>query len=251
MKYNSNIGFTLAEVLITLGIIGVVAAMTIPNLLANVSAGQYRSGLKKVAANLSQAGLVAQEQYDFNYASAELCSAMKQEDSYYYNPEQYQNRCALIGGTQKGATYLGYGATYGAPTYIKEKWKTKNVTVPYGPGSSHLYLLADGSIVGFPQYTPNAGRGSCTIEMGETLEEKLKDSDWKSSCVGFVDVNGVSKPNEETRCQDGRSNSAQYNLDNPCVVKSRDIKDIYPIAFHDTTAEPATVAGRYVLNSSK
>ena len=34
--------FTLAEVLITLGIIGVVAAMTIPNLIANVNAHKFR-----------------------------------------------------------------------------------------------------------------------------------------------------------------------------------------------------------------
>lgn len=36
-------GFTLAEVLITLGIIGVVAAMTIPTLIANTRAAQLKS----------------------------------------------------------------------------------------------------------------------------------------------------------------------------------------------------------------
>lgn len=40
-------GFTLAEVLITLGIIGVVAAMTIPTLIANNQKQQLLSGLKK------------------------------------------------------------------------------------------------------------------------------------------------------------------------------------------------------------
>ena len=40
-------GFTLAEVLITLGIIGIVAAMTIPTLIANTRSSQYRSRLKK------------------------------------------------------------------------------------------------------------------------------------------------------------------------------------------------------------
>lgn len=39
--------FTLAEVLITLGIIGVVAAMTIPTLIANARSQQYRSKFKK------------------------------------------------------------------------------------------------------------------------------------------------------------------------------------------------------------
>ena len=39
--------FTLAEVLITLGIIGVVAAMTIPTLIANIKGARIRTQLKK------------------------------------------------------------------------------------------------------------------------------------------------------------------------------------------------------------
>ena len=43
--------FTLAEVLITLGIIGVVAAMTIPNLISNVQKTKTVSQLKKLFQN--------------------------------------------------------------------------------------------------------------------------------------------------------------------------------------------------------
>ena len=39
--------FTLAEVLITLGIIGVVAAMTIPTLISNTNGAQFKTGFKK------------------------------------------------------------------------------------------------------------------------------------------------------------------------------------------------------------
>jgi len=49
-----NTGFTLAEVLITLGIIGVVAAMTIPTLVANSQKAQYVTALKKVYTNFNQ-----------------------------------------------------------------------------------------------------------------------------------------------------------------------------------------------------
>ena len=47
-------GFTLAEVLITLGIIGVVAAMTLPALVGNYKKAQTISQLKKVYSTLSQ-----------------------------------------------------------------------------------------------------------------------------------------------------------------------------------------------------
>lgn len=48
-------GFTLAEVLITLGIIGVVAAMSIPTLMTKTGTAEYRSGFKKAVAVLNQA----------------------------------------------------------------------------------------------------------------------------------------------------------------------------------------------------
>ncbi len=42
-----NFGFTLAEVLITLGIIGVIAALTLPNLIANYQKKVWATQLKK------------------------------------------------------------------------------------------------------------------------------------------------------------------------------------------------------------
>ncbi len=48
-------GFTLAEVLITLGIIGVVAAMTLPALVNQTNGVQYKVGLQKGYSVLSQA----------------------------------------------------------------------------------------------------------------------------------------------------------------------------------------------------
>ena len=48
-------GFTLAEVLITLAILGVVAALTIPGLLANTQGRQYSVGYKKAVSTFGQA----------------------------------------------------------------------------------------------------------------------------------------------------------------------------------------------------
>lgn len=56
-------GFTLAEVLITLGIIGVVAAMTLPSLVGKYKEKQHISQVKKAYSVLSQAFLMAKNEY--------------------------------------------------------------------------------------------------------------------------------------------------------------------------------------------
>ena len=60
--------FTLAEVLIALAIIGVVAAMTIPTFMANTAGAQFRTGFKKGITVLTQAASAnyATEGYDFS-----------------------------------------------------------------------------------------------------------------------------------------------------------------------------------------
>ena len=55
MKKIRNKAFTLAEVLITLGIIGVVAAITLPNLIANIDHNGKISKLRKAQSILNQA----------------------------------------------------------------------------------------------------------------------------------------------------------------------------------------------------
>lgn len=50
-----KIGFTLAEVLVTLGIIGVIAALTIPTLMNNIQDLQFKTAWKKQFSVFSQA----------------------------------------------------------------------------------------------------------------------------------------------------------------------------------------------------
>ena len=54
--FGSHKGFTLAEVLVTLGIIGVVSAMTVPTLMQNYQRQSYVTQLHKVYNEFSQAG---------------------------------------------------------------------------------------------------------------------------------------------------------------------------------------------------
>ena len=55
-KSKNNIlkAFTLAEVLVTLVIIGVVAALTIPQLMANIQENQYKASWRKAFGEIEQ-----------------------------------------------------------------------------------------------------------------------------------------------------------------------------------------------------
>ena len=93
-----HLGFTLAEVLITLGIIGVVAAMTIPTLIANTNSAKFRSQFKKTLSTLNQAGLMAQAQYDFDYSSATSPCTQTAANSAPDNPNNIMSFCSLLNG---------------------------------------------------------------------------------------------------------------------------------------------------------
>ncbi len=48
-------GFTLAEVLITLAIIGIVAALSIPSVISNTQQQEFKTGLRKAVSVLNSA----------------------------------------------------------------------------------------------------------------------------------------------------------------------------------------------------
>ena len=52
---NKKFGFTLSEILISLGILGVVAALTVPALMTNVEKGQWSTGLKTSKGSIERA----------------------------------------------------------------------------------------------------------------------------------------------------------------------------------------------------
>lgn len=59
MKLLNKTGFTLAEILITIGIIGVVAALTIPVLIQNSNSKKFVTQYKKSLSTLNQAAIGA------------------------------------------------------------------------------------------------------------------------------------------------------------------------------------------------
>ena len=76
--------FTLAEVLITLGIIGVVAAMTMPALQTNIRRKTASARLKTFYANMKQMLLLAEDDYGSSVNWNTKLSKAEFWDTYFY-----------------------------------------------------------------------------------------------------------------------------------------------------------------------
>ncbi len=109
-------GFTLAEVLITLGIIGVVVAMTIPNLIATHQKKQTVVKLQKAISVMNQAYRLAYDDVgEVTAEEARALSAQNYFDKFWAPYIKVQSICSVEG--------CGYGAY--------PQWKKANGS-PYG-----------------------------------------------------------------------------------------------------------------------
>ena len=165
--------FTLAEVLITLGIIGVVAAMTMPTLINNINKKHWITGYKKAFSELSQihqllnsetGGSYMAECNDFDDVCLKNLFAEKMKVVEYCK-ETVPNKC------QESSTYLN-GRTRGInqTTEVNDPWPT--------------IVTASGYSVKFRFH------GNDCSEFIEGYSKKLPTCGWMQ-----IDVNGLKRPN--------------------------------------------------------
>lgn len=93
-------GFTLAEVLITLGIIGVVAALTIPYLMKNYQEFQYKQAAKKAFSVASQAIVQMNQDNggDLSYFGNTTKSFVLEFEKYFKSPRDCSPDKCVAGG---------------------------------------------------------------------------------------------------------------------------------------------------------
>ncbi len=243
LKTYKTAGFTLAEVLITLGIIGVVAAMTIPNLMANIQGTRVRTQFKKAISTLNQAVKMNVAQYDWDFSNIEgdfgtgYCNGNS-------HPEDKTTTCALLNANLSGETFIGYMKD--SPGENDYSFNSSNKWGHFGSAAWFaMYQLQDGSIIGMSR---SPSDGACTQSLKNTKKNAVD-----YSCTGFIDVNGKTLPNKEIECENPSDTKAYWESGyKDCAVKLKGgVGDVFPIVFYDSTVEPSTNAGRYVLNTSK
>lgn len=165
--------FTLAEVLITLVIIGVVAAITVPTIIANSKKEETISRIKKAQSTL--AGVILRSNIDNGPMSSwlmgsEIGDVRKDYWNIYFRP--YFTDVKLC----RDSYECGYKYSLSF-----SKWQNAQWAVETGP-SRLLFILVDGTVVFYPINTTDGQGNPAYVE------------------IVFVDINGPNEPN--TYCKD-------------------------------------------------
>lgn len=171
--------FTLAEVLITLGIIGVVAALTLPSLIQKYQDQVLENQLKKMYSTLSQGIQKAMADDGVsNFGDTELSQACMY-------PEQTSNACiqmvkkyfnVVAVKTTRSEYYDGVIQTkyIDGKTVFIGRDKSRRWSTPFGGYNNNpIYVLADGS-----EFKFGSSRYNSTV--------------WSNF---FIDTNGEKGPN--------------------------------------------------------
>lgn len=156
-----KLGFTLAEVLITLVIIGVIAAMTVPTLMNNTNAQEFRSALKKAISGVNQA-------LTLHYALEGL-SATDYTSGTQLVDDVFKTRMSVIDG--------------------QSTFTTDDCT------GNNVFTTADGIIFCVTNYS-SANSDDQGVKCDTYNETPCVATDGKANL--WIDVNGVKKPNKAT-----------------------------------------------------
>ena len=213
---NKNIGmkakvaFTLAEVLITLGIIGVVAALTMPTLLKNVAERENSETQANIAQKITKS-------MDLMRADGGLERTYVSTDDFVDELSKY-----LKISTRCDANHIAdcwptktVTTSDGKIFDVSETQCGKNLQLPKNKSDNVGLILADGSSL-ILTYNPNAGiigdgdtvtPSFADLPIGFGRTKKFAYTTSVTTPIDFVmDVNGFKGPNSEAR------NGKQYDI---------------------------------------
>ena len=246
-------GFTLAEVLITLGIIGVVAAMTIPSLIQNTASVRNASQFKKNLATLTNAVEMAQAHQGIgNIAELnQACNSPANDTLDVDDADNHMNSiCGLMNVTLNGVRYIDTVAN----AYPDGSQPLAAQFGNIDPAAYEVYSLPDGSWIAVNPAAKNGnarGANACRVNPGEDPGTIL-GARALAACRGFIDVNGAAGTGLAPTCNNAASPVATTAAaQQACVVRPADVHDVFPILFHDGTVSPGSAAAAVILSRAR
>ena len=203
-KYR-RVAFTLAEVLITLGIIGVVAALTIPSLIVKYQDKVLINQTKK-AFSVFQNGLALALQDNgtpgdnsLTFPKDQTSNTVIKNFSKYFNGSQ-----VCLNSSQKGCSQFFYQCAQAMPIYNNAGETVYDNGFTYYP----KIILADGAIFGVSSNGKGCENTRYTGVNKNAAGEIIYNNDgtpstydyYSAVCANIImDVNGVKGPNQYGR----------------------------------------------------
>lgn len=189
-----RVAFTLAEVLITLGIIGVVAAMTLPTIIANYKKQVYVTQLKKTVSTWEQGfqKMLADDGVD----SLKDTETFKSINGSSCDLSTSKETCAIFYDNLNKLISINSITSAGNVNY-KYKYIHKGSS-SYYPGNSSsniIIFLKDGSSIHNFRFLKTPSSSSYSCEQIKRAGGKMCEKMGTLS----VDVNGLKGPNIEGR----------------------------------------------------
>ena len=231
-------GFTLAEVLITLAIIGIVAALTIPSVISNAQQQEFKTGLKKAVSVLNEAiqTNIAQEA-ETPYENDDLYSYLKRHMSIVSS--EWRSDFKEYGNNR--FFYTTDGMRFEFPAYVSniilhESGLATNTPATYS---------CEGPLTGLCYQSNSVHCGSYGLQINSNNTQTMP-------CVILVDVNGDKKPNPnslKSRLNPTFGNTeyfSQYDFPSPSDKK---VTDVFNILITDEKAIPFGVVAQRAMYS--
>ena len=225
--------FTLAEILITLMIIGIVAALTIPSVISNYQQQEFKTGLKKAVSVLNSAIQIniAQEG-ETPYENEDLFGYLKRHMSIIKSKTGVNSDTALY--NLNAYFFTTDGMRFEFPIY-EGTTSAQNV--------STLKLHETGLNIESNQRALSAGQ-FCGSYGLLTNSNNTK----YGPCIVVVDVNGDKKPNPEflvNKMEEGRLDP-KYTY---AKISDKKINDLFLIMITDDRAIPFGVVAQRAMYS--
>ena len=246
--------FTLAEVLITLMIIGIVAALTIPSVISNYQQQEFKTGLKKAVSVLNEAiqtniAIDGETPYESSHVLSYLkkhMSVLREDSDYVHN---WNNQ----------VLYTTDGMRYEAVCNINSN---KFILHESGIslGLSHINTSECSSRSGNDCH----GWGCSMHWCGSYGLANNQNNTQNPPCLVIVDVNGDKKPNPDTSVKWTKSEQEVYPGGPKETVweSDREVKpyfypapsdkkltDVFPIMITDEKAIPFGVVAQRAMYS--
>ena len=235
-------GFTLAEVLITLAIIGVVAALSIPAVISNSQQQEFKTGLRKAVSVLNSA--------------ISMNMAIDTESSYDNSNifGYFMKHMSVLKSTKDVGTY--YYVTNGkdGDRYVNAAfWTTDGMRFEFRAGNveakNPLKLYENNNVSLCMKGMDGTYTKGCTPYGSYGLNNNV-DNTTKAPCLVVVDVNGDRKPSPtNVNCKNYTcSLNNYYKYSDALGLK---LTDIFSIMITDKNAIPYGTAAQKAMYQAR